>query len=278
MRQEYIGTDETGKFIEKIRLALKRDLVSIHNYRHFIFFNLVSKLKIQYQRSYLGLFWTILTPLMSLAILSLVFGHIIGRNIPNYHVYLFSGMVPFTFFQQTVLVGGVSLIVNEASAKSSNIPLIIYPINELCFQLINMLFSLIGVFVILLFLGIEVSYHIILLPVYIIIWAIFSFGVSLVSMTLITYLRDFEHFFSVIFRGLYFMSPIILFPEMLGEYKFIMIFNPITYFINFFRSSFYSGTFPDPKTWIITSVFTLLAIVLGYIVYKKFEIKYIFRL
>ncbi len=278
MERIYVGTEESRERQDSLYSSIVKDVVFVKKYRHYIYFALVGMLKVRYQRSVLGLFWTILNPLLTLTILSIVFGNIIGQNIPNYHVFLFCGVVPFSFFQQTVMGCSRSLITSESAVKQTNMPLIIYPIITACFQVVDMLCTLAGVFIILLFLGIKLYLPIVLLPLHIIILSLFSFGLSLMAMTLTTYYRDFEHFFSVFFRGLYFISPVLLLPEMLGKYSFLMAINPVTYFLNLFRSSIYHGQWPDMTTWVVTIIFTLGALVFGYALYKLFEKKYIFQL
>lgn len=278
MERIIIGTDEPTEINKQLFKCLKKDIQFLVNYREFIYYQLSTKLKVRYQRSHLGILWTVLTPLLTLIILSIVFGHVIGRNIPNYPVYLFCGTIPFTFLQQVVIGGGRSLLENANSAKQINIPFFTYPLIFLGFQLINMLCALTGVFIILLIFGTKVYLPAILLPVYIIIFSLFCFGASLISMSLITYLRDFEHFLSVFFRGLYFLSPVLMFPDMLGKYKFIMTYNPLTYFLTLFRCGLYYNHWPNTLTWIVTVTTTVLIVSIGYGVYKKLEKNYVFQL
>lgn len=278
MEQIYIGTEEPKRLRIRWWSAIARDVSMAFAYRHYIYFSLAAMLKVRYQRSVLGFFWTILNPLASLVILSVVFGNIIGQNIPNYHIYLFCGMVPFSFLQQTVMGCSKSLITSQTAVKQTNMPLIIYPLITACFQLVDFLCSLIGVFIILLFIGVKVHIPIVLIPLNIFILALFSFGLSLVVMTLTTYYRDVEYFVSIFFRGLYFISPVLLTPKMLGRYSFLMTINPVTYFLNLFRSSIYHGYWPSSVTWLITLTMSVAAMVVGYGTYKWFEKRFIFQL
>lgn len=278
MERIFIGTEEPRERREGLIPSMLRDIADVIIYRHYIYFALVSMFKVRYQRSVLGLFWTLLNPLMSLAILSIVFGNIIGQNIPNYHIYLFCGVVPFSFFQQTVMGCSKSLIVSESAVKQSCMPLIVYPIITLCFQIVEMLCTLVGVFLILLFMGIELSLPLVLLPVHIVLLAVFSFGLALIAMTLTTYFRDFEHFLSVFFRGLYFISPVLLTPKMLGKYSVLMTINPVTYYLNLFRSGIYYGQWPDTTSWGVSIGFAIAAFAVGYVNYKLFEKKYVFQM
>jgi ABC-type polysaccharide/polyol phosphate export permease len=118
---------------------------------------------------------------------------------------------------------------------------------------------------------------VILLPATVLLF-VFNFGISLIFMTLLTYFRDFEHIIQVMVRALYFLCPIIVQPQQLGPYAFVMEVNPLTYILQLFRHIFYLGTWPPPMTWGISTSISLLLVFIGYVIYKRHEHDYIYRL
>ena len=263
------------------RVSLKgvtEDFKAVLKNRFIIQHNLKTELAVQYQRSYLGIFWALLNPLMYMGVMAIVFGQVLGRDIPNYPVFLFCGLVPFQALQSMVSRGAKCLIKREKFLKKMPSIKLIYPLFELLSSSFTFITSLVGVFIILLFFNASLSLSLLILPVSILVTLLFAFGLMLLSMTLMVFYRDFEHFIDVAFRALYFMTPVLLTPDMLGDWRFVMDYNPLSYFIELFRYPIYAAELPPVNTWLIVGLCTTLSLLSGYFVYKKCEHEYVFNL
>ncbi|HMB00013.1 MAG TPA: ABC transporter permease [Spirochaetota bacterium] len=254
------------------------EILDLQKYRFFIKYRVGAQLKVKYQRSVLGLIWSLLNPLFILLIYAVVFGYLIGRNIPDFHIYLFAGLVPFTAFRTMTISGGKSLFNSETLIKKSSMSKLVYPTISCLYAIVEMVLTLVGVFIILIAFGARFSPAMFILPVSVTVLFIGGYGCALIAMFLMVWFRDFEHFLTVFFRGYYFMSPVLLRPDMLGKYKAVMLYNPMTYMINLFRAPIYKSALPALKDWYIAGGTSLLIFIIGLLLYKRNRYEYIYHL
>lgn len=265
--------------------AIASDLSALWECR-FVITNLASaRLKVRYQRSALGMFWAVLTPILMLAVLSVVFGHVIGRKVERFPVYLFTGLVPFKFFGACLQVGSCSLTSGHRILTRFRIRPLVLPIVDVLVASFNLTFEMVALFLVVIVAGsfepivqAKLSASIVVLPVGIVLLAMFSTGVILISMTLVTYFRDVEHVISVVTRALYFISGVIIPPTAMGRASILVYANPLWHHLQFFRCSLWMGTWPSATTWLVASGSAVGALLLGYVVYKRYEHDYIFRI
>ena len=93
----------------------------------FLFTELVKRdFKKKYKRTYLGMLWSVLSPLMTLLVMSLVFTRFFGRTTPHYVIYLFSGNIVYSFFSDSTSGGMGSLLANAAIFTRVNVPKYIF--------------------------------------------------------------------------------------------------------------------------------------------------------
>jgi len=260
------------------RQVLRQDLAGLRKHR-FILRNLVStKLKVRYQRSALGFLWALLHPVLMLSVLAVVFSQVMRINLAQYAVYLFSGLVPWQFFSDAVTNGSYSLITNEMLIKKVNVQKLVFPLGDLLVAAVNMSFAMGALFIVFCFVGARVHPQLILLPAGLVLLLLFTFGIVLLQMTLVTYFRDFEHITQVLLQVFYFACPIMYPPEMIGRYAGLLEWNPMTHLLRFFQCAFFYGTWPAPRVWLAAMISSLVSLALGYAVYKRYEHDYVFRL
>src|SRR5262245_15146936 len=136
--------------------------------------NLVTQeLRVRYQRSLLGFVWTLLNPLLMMLTLAWAFSGFVG-SIPNYKLYLFSGMVPWGFMSISLNECAMCIIVNEGLIRKIYVPKLVFPLARLLVNLVTLSLSLAALFLLLIPMGgARVSPPIVALPVAILLWAMF---------------------------------------------------------------------------------------------------------
>ncbi len=216
--------------------------------------NLVSQeLRVRYQRSVLGFFWTLLNPLLMMAILSLVFS-VLFEGTERYPVFLFAGLVPWGFFSGSVNECAGCIIANESLIRKIFVPKLVFPLARILINLVTLLLSMGCLFVLLLPLGAHPSLPMLLLPVAILLFMVFTLGLSLIVATANTFFRDCGHLVAVFFQAWYFATPILYpasrFPET-SQWRFRI--NPVYYFIELFHDLIYYGTWPLFSSWLLAS-------------------------
>lgn len=241
--------------------------------------NLVTQeLRVRYQRSILGFFWTLLNPLLMMVILSWVFSNLF-HSLENYSVYLFSGMVPWGLLSGSVNECAMCIIANEALIRKIYVPKLVFPLSRVLINLVTLVLSLVSLFVLLGPLGARPSWPMLLLPVVIVLFLAFTMGLSLIVATANTFYRDCGHFVGVFLQAWYFATPILYsaqsFPEA-AQWRFRL--NPAYYFIELFHDILYHGHWPPFQTLALACAIALGSLGIGYALFKSQEDKMVFRL
>ena len=90
---------------------------NLYNYREFLKTSILKDFRGKYKKSFLGVLWSFLNPLFQLLIYSLVFPHIMGNKIENYTIYLMIGLMPWTFFNNTIIQSAACIVTNGGIIK-----------------------------------------------------------------------------------------------------------------------------------------------------------------
>jgi ABC-2 type transport system permease protein/lipopolysaccharide transport system permease protein len=241
--------------------------------------NLVSQeLRVRYQRSILGFFWTLLNPLLMMATLSWIFS-ILFRRIPNYPLYLFAGMVPWTFLSGSISECTQCIILNEGLIRKIYVPKLVFPLSRLLINLVTLGLSMISLFFLLWPLGARPSWAMLLLPAAFLLFAMFTLGLGLAVATANTFYRDCGHLVGVFLQAWYFATPILYraedFPES-ALWRFRL--NPAYYFIELFHEIIVAGRLPRPGLWACSFLIAAVCLGVGYAIFKSQEDKMVFRL
>jgi ABC-2 type transport system permease protein/lipopolysaccharide transport system permease protein len=245
-------------------------------------------LKVRYQRSVLGFLWTLLNPLLTLTVMTLVFSVLLNRPLKSFTVYLFAGLVPWQFYAGSLNNGAKSLISNQSLIRKMFVPKLMFPISELLVSAINLGCAMAALFLLLQFIGASVHPQLVLLPVATLLLMMFTLGLGLMLMVLNTFYRDLEHVISVILRMWFYMSPVFWYVRdfegregMLGRNPYfdaVILLNPMTHFLEMFHCIFRFGRWPGIDLWAPVIVLAVAMLLAGYVVYKRYEDKLIFRL
>jgi ABC-type polysaccharide/polyol phosphate export permease len=238
----------------------------------------VQELRVRYQRSILGFFWTLLNPLLMLATFCLVFAHLF-QGAGNYPLYLLAGMVPWNFLASSLGDSAGCIIANEGLIRKIYVPKLVFPLVRVLISLVTFIFSFGAIFLLLWPLGARPSLSLTFLPVAIGLFAIFTLGLSLIVATANTFYRDCGHLVSVFLQAWYFFTPILYevrsFPE--GT-RWLFRLNPAYYFVELFHDMLYSGRWPRLGILAMAAGIALVSLGVGYAIFKSQEDKMVFRL
>lgn len=246
----------------------------------YIIANFVNQeLTVKYKRSVLGFFWSLLSPLATMIIGSFVFGSIMRFDLKDFVVFLYAAMLPWNFFTISVDFCGVSILNNEGFIKKIYIPKIIFPLSTVCAQFINMIFSMVAMFIIMLFLGAKITPALLFLPVSFIILILFTFGASLITATATVYFRDTRYLVSVAMTAWFYITPI-LYPisSMPENLQPIFMLNPTYYIIDMFRQPIYYNSLPSWESLLIAAGLGIAVFVVGLCYFYSKERDFVYRL
>ena len=216
-----------------------RAYVETFNKYKYLLQNLISRdFKVKYRRSVLGVAWSLLNPVLMMLILSAVFSKVLRFDTPNFPLYVMTGQIVFLFFNESTTSANYSIVDSAQLIKKVYIPKYLFPIEKILFGFVNMLFSLIAIFIMLLIFGIPFNWSMLLFPVPLIALLMFTLGFGLILSALCVFFRDLKHLYSVLIMAWLYLTPIIYPLEAVaGSWiKYIVLINPLTWFVEYFRS------------------------------------------
>lgn len=259
------------------------DLRQLVQYRAVIQNMVVQELRIRYHRSVLGFLWTLVNPIMMMVSLTLVFSRVLmrGSNPKEYALYLFAGMLPWTMFQVAVSESAFCIIQNENLIRKIYVPKLIFPLTRLLIGLVTLVLSMAAMFLMLVPLGAQFSWAMLLLPVAMLLFAMFAFGLGLIVAVGNTFFRDCSHLVGVFLQAWYFATPVIYKIDMIDpsvRWRFWL--NPAYPFIRIFQVILHDKDhhWPDLATFGLAFGIATAVLGVGYAVFKSNEDKLIFRL
>ena len=234
-------------------------------------YNLVHRdLTVRYKGSIFGALWTLLHPLVLVVILVIVFSHLFRFDVQYYEVYLLSGLLPWTFFSQTVVTSMAATAWNGPLMKRVRVPRSIFALTTTISGLVNLAISYIPLLVVMLIRDVPFRPGLLFLPVAVLILAIFTFGVSLALSTISIYFVDVREMFNVGLTALMYLTPII-YPLKIVPDRWLPLVkaNPLYYLIELVRIPIHAGITPSLKLTGIGVALALAAVLIGWMTFRR---------
>jgi ABC-2 type transport system permease protein len=246
----------------------------------FLFRQLVVRdFKAKYKRSMLGMLWSFLNPLLTMAVQYIVFSTLFKSNIENYPVYLLVGIVFFNFFNEAVSMGMTSITSNASLIKKVYVPKYIYPISRVASSMINFLLALIPLVLVMVFTGTSIHPSLVLILFDVMCFLGFIAGMSLLLTTSMTFFQDTQFLWNVVSMIWMYMTPI-FYPESIIPANMLPVYrmNPLYQYITFARTCIINGVSPVPMMYLKCIASACVVLVLGAVVFKKNQDRFVLYL
>lgn len=248
----------------------------IYQYKPLLNELVLRDIKIKYRRSFLGYIWSLLNPLLMMAVMTLVFSYMFRFDIPNYPLYLICGQTLWSFFNESTTTAMHSMIANGPLIRKVYIPKYIFPVSRVLSSFVTMSFSLIAIVIVMLVTKVPLSFALLLTPVPLLCLLIFCTGVGMVLSAFAVYFRDTLHLYGVLTTMWMYLTPVFYPVSMLPEgVSFLLQFNPMYHYIFFFRELVLNGAVPGIGTWIVSITSCFAAFVAGLLVFRKLQRNFI---
>ncbi|MBC7552662.1 MAG: ABC transporter permease [Taibaiella sp.] len=229
---------------------------------------------LRYKNSIAGFLWGFFKPLLYLLIFIIVFSSQVSTN--NYVLYATSGLVFWFFFANVTNQSIASIISSTGIIKSINVPVIYFPLSETISELFNLVLTLVVFFIAMKWFGIVYSFKLFLIIPCALLFAIFSFGLTLILCSLNVFFRDVGILWTTVQPALFYLTPIAYPKEMITKhYPLVVKLNPIYYFIDMERMIVHENIFPPVLLWAECMAIAGVMFVLGYLVFNKLKQQFI---
>lgn len=226
----------------------------------------------RYKDSYLGILWTVISPLLTMIILTIVFSTIFDRTVENYPVYLLSGRLVFRYFSGTCSSSMSVLRANTSILLQKNVPKYIFILATLISEFMDLLICLGLLCVVMVATGAQFHYTIPFSIIPLISLLIMTTGVSLILSVFSVYYKDVIYlwgaFTTLLMYGSAIFYPVEIVPE---PFYSVIILNPVVWLIQQFRGLFVYGKFPDLLNVIDSYLISIMLLIIGIIIFKKYE-------
>lgn len=259
--------------------AIKNIWANFKKYQ-FLLKELVSRdFKVKYKRSVLGVLWSLLNPILMMVVMAIVFSNVFKFSVPgvSYLAYLQIGLVMFNYFSEASNLSMSSVVANFSLINKVYIPKYIFPLSKCLFVGINFLLTLIPLYAVIIFTGTGLCWQHILLPFVFVCLFLFTLGMGLILSTISVFLRDMFYIYGILISLWTYLTPIMYDINMITAW-FIKIFklNPLYQFINFARTIILYHNTPTLFQFAACGIWALIAFVIGLVVFKKNQDKFIY--
>lgn len=249
----------------------------LYSYREYLLQSVARDLRTKYKRSVLGYLWTMLHPLSIMLITSVVFSHILKIPIRDYSVFLFAGLLPWSFFHSTTLMSLGSMRANARLFGQVAMPKHLFVVSLAGSNLLNLVLSVAPLLIIMVLLDRALPLTIFALPLVLLPLVLCVLGIALALSACSVFFDDTLHLSEVALQALYFASPILYSREMLPPHVVsILALNPLFCQVEFFRGVFYSGELPALSVYLVNLGASALVLLVGLVIFKKAEGKFLY--
>jgi len=239
----------------------------------FLFTELVKRdFKKKYKRTYLGVVWSLLAPMLHLLVLALVFTQFFGKEIEHYIIYLFAGNLIFFYFKESTYGGMQALKDNSHIIKSIKVPDFIFIISKNASSFATFTLTLVIFFIFSAIDGITFSFAFLTLIYPIICLFLFCTGIGLILSVLYVYFMDIKYLYDIFTLILMYLSAIFYTTDVFSEgVQGLFLLNPVYVYILYFRTVVLQNTVPAFDLHLISALYAVLAITAGYFLYRKYN-------
>jgi lipopolysaccharide transport system permease protein len=263
-----------------------RELVK---YRYLLRNLVIRDLKARYKNSVLGILWSLLNPLLMMAVYTVLFTILIPNdNIHHYPVFILVALIPWNFFNGSLIAGTVSITNNAPLLKKVYFPRILLPMAALLSSFVNFLLSLVVLVVFLFIFDIGITIHALWVPAILVTQIVFTLGICLLLSTLHTFYRDVLMILEVGMLAWFFLTPVFYPFEWITEKALLMDIpfnaarvmrwlNPMASIVDGYRTVLWGNLGSaapgsmDPLALLRTFVTAVLVFMVGYAVFARSE-------
>ena len=233
--------------------------------------------KKKYKRSVLGIFWSVLSPVLTMLVMRLMFTQFFGRDIPHYTTYILAGNIVFSYFRDSTSEGMNAIVGNARILSKIDLPKTLFLFSKSVAFLMNFAIGVLVFLVFCAFDGVSFGWHFFSLLVPMALLFVFNLGVALFLSTFYVFMKDVRYLWSVFLRLLMYMSAVFYridgYPE---QIKRLFWLNPVYVYITYFRQVALEGRVPSAGLHGLAVLYALLALGIGLWVFKKQEDKFVF--
>ncbi len=233
--------------------------------KKYLVYNMVGRnIKSKYGRSFIGLGWTVLSPMMLAAIYYFVFKMVMRVQMTHYLTFVLSGILPWSFFAQCVMEGMDSIVGNEALVTQIPVPLQVLPFVNVTTNLITLSAAIPVILGVSVFQGVTPGLYTLFVFYFFAVLFLLAYSLGIVLSVGYVLFRDLRHAMTLILQLWMFGTPVIYSLDMVPEhFRPYLHLNPVTDAISGIHQIFTQGTYPTLDQILFSGMWAVLLSVIG---------------
>jgi lipopolysaccharide transport system permease protein len=264
--------------LPRTRIAPTKGWISLNlrelwEYQELLYFFVWKDLKVRYKQTILGVLWAILQPVLTMVIFTLVFGKLAGLSSDDlpYPIFNFSALVPWAFFQNALINGSNSLVINANMLKKIYFPRITLPIATVLAGLVDFALAFIILIGMMFYYGRVPTLNVLWLPLFLLLALMTSLGVTLWLSAMNVKFRDIRYTIPFLAQAWLFITPIAYSSSLFEEpWKTIYGLNPMVGVVEGFRWALL-GTETTPGIILLSSFVAFALFISGAFYFRRME-------
>ncbi len=257
---------------------LLEELQELVRYRDLVFQWSRRNIQLRYKRSVLGVLWTLLEPLMLMTILAVVFADAFGDLIPDFPIYLLSGLVLFDFFSRSTLQIVEEIIASQSLAERIHVPRSAFAVAAIFTYLVNWVIAHLPLIGLAMWFDRPLGTALLTVPAGMLLTALFALGLGLVVATLGAFFHDIRLTYQVLLTGWFYATPIIYSLAIVpAARRPLFELNPLLHLCELVRSPVYDGTVAAAHHWWIALAVSLSMLAAGWAVFTRWRNAFDYR-
>ncbi len=231
----------------------------------FVIRELVSReIKRKYARSYLGILWSVLNPLLSMAVMSMIFTTIFKRSIANFPIYYLTGSIFWSLFTGATNSAMTALVDNKTLLIKVKLPMAVFPLARSCTALTNFGYSLVAYVIMLVLFRVKPNIYMPLLLLYAGLLFLFSLGIGYFLSILYVLFGDIKHLYSVLLTIWMYLCAI-FYPvsSTSAAMQAVIVRNPVYNYIACARKCILEAALPTANEWARLFIWSISIYILG---------------
>ncbi len=233
-------------------------------------------LKLKYRDSSLGFLWSLINPLLLITVYGFVFGHILRAGPPNFGFFIMVGILPWNFFAQSLMMATSSILSNGSLIRKVALPMEVFPIATVLFNLVQYLLALVIFFPAAFFyFKVSLAWSWIMFFPVLVLHVLFTLGLSFILSAATIFYRDVRHFTEIFLTLLFWLTPIVYDLQRVPEsLKVVLYMNPLSYFILAYQDVLYHDSFSPPGRLLTIVSLTFLSLAVGHLVFMALKVRF----
>jgi ABC-2 type transport system permease protein len=259
------------------RNSLWVEVSDVFRYRDLVWQFVISSIKTRYKRSFLGVIWTLLNPLLMMLVLTVVFSRLF-HSVEHYPAYVLNGIIVWNYLSSTTMASMQNMVLSGALLSRIYVPKSVFAVSAAGTGLVNLGLSLIPLFIISLAIGVRIKLTVLAMIPGLILLMMFALGVSLLLQTAAIFFADMIPVYEVFLTLWFYTTPVLYTPDLIpARWAIFFKLNPMYHILRVVRAPLFEGVIPRWENWAVAAFSAVVMLTVGGLVFTAKSREYAYR-